>query len=799
MNSNLRKALASLVIIVVLFGWYVTIFGIGSLSSIKDAMKFGLDINGGVYVVMEADTNKSGAELKQLMEQTREVMNNRVNQMGISEATVSLEGTNRLRIEMPGVKDAQEAIDKIGQTAKLKFELADGTEVLTGKDVKTATIDTDSENGGYKINLTFTANGAKKFADATTKASSGQVTSTISGASNNSIVIMLDDDMVTAPTVAQTIDSTDCEITSNGGFSKEEASTTAALIRGGALPVSLHEVTSSVQTATIGVNALNKSVVAGFIGLLLIFALMIFMYSILGLFADIALLLYVLIVLWSMAGLGAVLSLPGIAGIIVGIGMAVDANVIIFARIKDEICAGKSIRVAVDQGFKHALVTVLDSQITTLIATVVLYEVGSTTVRGFALTLMISIIVSIFTAVVITQIFVGLAANSEKLAKNKYFGVHEDGTPKLFVKKQFKFIESRKIFYTISAVVIIAGIATAGIRGFNYGIDFTGGTMIQLDMGKTVSVTEVQKTISKYDLNPSIVLAGNNKDQIIIKTTKFLNADARAKVIDTIGAKYGTTSDDILASETFGPTIGKELRNNAVKAVLIAALGMLIYIIFRFKSWKYGVSSIAGILHDVLVVLSFYAIFRITVNNPLIAAVLTVVGYSINDTIVIFDRIRENRHLIRKEPLINILDLSINQTLNRSIMTSLTTLVSMVPLYIMVSSSIREFVLPLMVGIITGTYSSICLCSPLLYQFARNEDDKSKYLTAQQTKTAKKKAEPKQIAAGEAAAEADETVAEELKHNDLNAQKASNANAGGSKKSKSGQGKKKSGGKKKKK
>lgn len=743
MNGKLRKILSGLIIIAIVFGWYVTVFGIGPISSIKDVMKFGLDINGGVYVVLEADKEDtkemSDQELAKVMDQTREVLNNRVNAMGISEATVSLEGNNRIRVEMPGVKDAQQAIDQIGKTAQLNFLLADGTVVLTGDDVKDAAIDTDTNHGGYKIVLNFSKDGAAKFAEGTRRAASGSVAVadafSQAGVQNNAVLIMLDNEIITAPTVREAITQDSCEITRDGGgYEKEDASTTAALIRGGALPVSLHEVTSSVQTATVGADALDKSVIAGVIGLGLVFLLMLLMYHVLGLVADIALLLYVLMVLWVMAGLGSVLTLPGIAGIILSIGMAVDANVIIFARIKEEISMGKSIRVAVDQGFKHALTTVLDAQITTLIASIVLYEIGSTTVKGFALTLMIGILLSIFTAVFITQLFIGLLAESKTFAKNKFFGVNEDGTPKKFVKKEFGFIKNRKIFYICSATVIIVGLIFSVVRGFNYGIDFTGGTMLQIDMGKKVEVEEVKDTLADFDMKDmSVVLSGDKQEQIIIKTTNALNNESRAEVIEALSKKYDITQDDILASEEFGPTVGRELKSNAVKSVLIAAVGMLVYIIFRFKSWKYGVSSILGILHDVLVVLAFYAIFNITINNPFIAGILTVVGYSINDTIVIFDRIRENKKLHKKDSNQTVIDKSVNQTLNRSIMTSLTTLICMVPLFIMVSTSIREFVIPLMIGVLAGTYSSIFLCSPLFYEFSKKEDQ-SKYMLAQKTK-----------------------------------------------------------------
>ena len=725
MNVNVKRGLAVLVIIALVFGWFVTLFGIGGVDSVKDALKYGLDINGGVYVVMEAQTDATGEELAELMDQTRAVLDNRVNQMGVAESSVTIEGDKRLRVEIPGVDNAEEAIEAIGRTAKLTFILADGTIVVDGSNVKDAQIATDGSN--YKILLEFDSEGAGLFEEGTRKALSGEVTSSIDGVLSNQIAIVLDNEIITHPEVQNVISGGSCEIT--GGYTKEEASTTAALIRGGALPVELVEIQSSVQTATIGADALDKSIVAGAIGLGIVFVLMLVFYGMLGLIADIALLLYVVLFLWAMVGMGVVLTLPGIAALILSIGMAVDANVIIFARIKEEIAAGKSIRVAVDAGFKNALTTVLDAQITTLIAAVVLFEVGTTSVKGFALTLMIGIVFSIFTAVVVTQLFISLLASSKKFAKNKYFGVNEDGTPKQLLNKTFSFIKHRKVFYLISVVIIVIGLVFMMIGGMNYGIDFTGGTNIQVEMGKQVDISEVEDTLKDYELDPTIIYAGEGNTQIVIKTIKSLENAERAEIIETLGAKYGITQEDVLASEQFGPSVGDELKANAVKAVIIAAIGMLIYIVFRFRSWKYGLSAVVGVAHDVLMVIAFYAIFGFTVNNPFIAAILTLVGYSINDTIVIFDRIRENKRLYNKDNNETNIDRSLNQTLNRTIMTSLTTLVVMVPLCIMVSASIREFIIPLMVGVIVGCLSSIFVCSPLYYDLCRNEET-TKYMRA---------------------------------------------------------------------
>lgn len=726
MKLRTKKILSLLVIVILVLGWIISIFGAGPVKKISEQLKYGLDINGGVYVLLEAETDATGTELSRLMEQTKAVLENRVNAMGISEATVSVEGSNRVRVEMPGVDNAEEAIDQIGRTAQLRFLLADGTEVMNGDAVSDAGFDKDGTNGGYKITMDFTSEGSDLFSEATAKTASGDITSTITDAngtavSNQAIVIMLDDEIISAPVADKQITSRSCEITRPGGFTQEEASQISSLIRGGALPASLVEVNSSVESATIGADALTKSVEAGIIGLCIVFVLMILVYGLLGFVADVALALYVLLDLWILGGLGAVLTLPGIAGIILSIGMAVDSNVIIFTRIREEVAKGKSVLTAVDSGFHSALTTVIDSQTTTLIAAFVLYLIGTTSVRGFALTLMLGTVLSIFTAVVITQLFVSVIAENKTFGQPKYFGMKSDGTPRMFIKHQFNFIKNRKKFYAISLVVFLIGIGCAGFKGLQFGIDFTGGTTIQLDMGEQVDIDEVKDTIASYELDPTIVYAGEENDQIVIRTIKDLKSDERNEVVDTLREKYDLADDAVLASEEFGPTVGKELQNNAVKAVLIASLCMLIYIRFRFKTWKFGVAAISGLIHDVLITLAIYAIFGFTINNPFIAGILTVVGYSINDTIVVFDRIRENEIYYKRKEMDKRINDSVNQTLSRSLMTSITTLIVMVPLFFMVSNEIRQFLIPLIIGVSVGTYSSICFCSPFLYELTHRE------------------------------------------------------------------------------
>ncbi len=420
----MKKALAIALAVIIVFGWYVSIFGLGSIKPLKDQIKLGLDLKGGVYVVMEAETQATGEELRDLMNQTQLVMEKRVNGMGLSEPVVTIEGSNKIRVELPGAEDAEAAIALIGRTAQLQFVMADNTVVLDGSMVKNATTGVDSKYPQYyAIDLELTSEGAKRFEDATRKIVKNEVVSADSAMPPNVIAIILDDKIISAPAVSDIISGGKAQIT--GSYTQEQASGDAMLIRGGALPVALKEVNSSDVAATLGLDALKMSVYAGFIGIALIFIVMLVMYRIMGLAANIALLLYMLILFWIMVAMGSVLTLPGIAGIILSIGMAVDANVIIFARIKEEVSNGKSIRVAIDAGFKRAMATVIDSQITTMIAGVVLYQFGTGPVKGFAMTLMIGILASVFTAVVVTNIYLKVMGDSKFFNKKSYFGIKE--------------------------------------------------------------------------------------------------------------------------------------------------------------------------------------------------------------------------------------------------------------------------------------------------------------------------------------------------------------------------------------
>lgn len=711
----MKRVLVILLIIMIAVGWTISVTGVQmgaiEIEPINKQMKLGLDLKGGVYVVLEAKTDAQGDELKELMTQTQQVIERRVNAMGLSEPTVIIEGDKRVRIDLPGVKNASEAIASIGKTAQLEFTDYTGKVILTGKDVKDAGIIYQQDNPNEPVvSLDMTGEGADAFQEATYQMSLIPMPSKTDPNYDEDIIkkiiyIVLDGEVISAPVVNDEIRNGNGVI--EGGFTIEEAATLAALIRGGALPVNLEEIQTSVIGPTLGINSLNQSVFAGMVGIALILLFMVLYYRLPGLSASIALLLYILTVIWILIGFDAVLTLPGAAGLILSIGMAVDANVIIFERIKEEIRNGKSIRVSINSGFKRALTTILDANVTTIIAGVVLYQFGSGPVKGFAVTLMIGILVSLLTAVLITRLFLSVFSEIPAFNKAQYFGVNHK-------KFNLQVTKNSKRWYSISVIIIVVGLLAGTFGGFNLGIDFSGGTMIHINMNHQAEVADIKDTIKEYDLNETIVHVGNEKQEIIIKTKKSLSNAERSEIFDAIASQYDLTQEDLLAADQFSPAIGNEIREKALIAVLVASIGMLIYITVRFEI-KFAVAAIIALIHDIGLMIVFYGIFRIPINSPFIAAILIVVGYSINDTIVVFDRIRENIRINKKMKHDKIVDMSINQTLSRSINTSATTLIAILCIYIFGVESIREFTLPLIAGVLSGTYSSIFIASPVWY------------------------------------------------------------------------------------
>ncbi|EHL14538.1 protein translocase subunit SecDF [Peptoanaerobacter stomatis] len=666
----------------------------------------GLDLKGGVYVVYEANTDKTGDDLSKIINQTIEVFRKRIDGMGLTEPLIVREGENRIRIELPGVKDVNDAISTIGKTAQLRFVDSQGNEVLNGSHVVKSEVATNGKNQ-YVVTLQFNDEGTNLFAEATKQAAPTKAP----------IYIMLDEQIISAPNVQSEILGGSAEI--SGNFNAKSATELASLIRAGALPVDFTEVESSTKSAQLGDDALQKSIQGAGIGIALVMLFMVIYYKIPGLIADIALLAYMLIFILIYSSLGATLTLPGIAALILSVGMAVDANVIIFERIKEEIKDGKTVKTALKNGFSKALSTIMDSQITTIIAGVVLYSFGTGPIKGFAVTLILGILVSLFTAIVVTKFLFQNFLGFTDIKNMKMFGVSDKIKEN---KSTFNFVEKFKIFASLSVIIIVAGLGLGIFKGFNMGIDFTGGTTIEINMHKFEDHDKLLEISHGFDTTSSVDYLGEDKSIIQIKTTENLNDSQRKEVFAKYKETYNLQDDDLVQSGYIGASIGKEIQNKALISVLLASIFMLIYISFRFK-FTFGISAIIALVHDVLIVLAVYAIFKVPVNSPFVAAVLTVVGYSINDTIVVFDRIRENKKSLRRMPDSQIADISIGQTVTRSINTSVTTLLSILSLYILGVDSIKEFTFPLLVGILSGTYSSIFIASPLwvLFEKARTK------------------------------------------------------------------------------
>lgn len=729
---------------------FVSVYGIDSAhrGSARN-IKRGLDLAGGVSITyqVKGDTQPSAED----MSDTVYKLQKRVEQENYStESQVYQEGSDRINVEIPGESNAEEVLENLGKPGSLLFIMqydddgnvnysqglnltengdyeftyalarpleeieASGSIVLTGTDVSgaDARYQANQMTGANEVvvDLTLTEEGTEKFAAATAKA-----------AGRWSIGIYYDGRFISVPNVNSVISDGRAQI-SGGGMDYARAQQLASYIRIGGLKLELEELSSNVVGAQLGEKAIETSLYAGAIGLVLVILFMIVVYRIPGLASGLALILYVILTLLALNFLNLTLTLPGIAGIILSIGMAVDANVIIFARIREEIATGKTVKSAIDIGFKKALSAIVDGNVTTLIAAFVLMLMGTGPVKGFAQTLALGILLSMFTALVITkQIVKALFAVGFKA--EKFYGRAKEG-------KSVNFLKRKVLFFAVSGLVIVLGFVFMGINkgvhgnAMNYSLEFSGGTSFQASMPREYTLEEIDEQIK-----PAIAaVIGDNNIQaakvrgsvasedthtISIKT-RTLDEDMRAEVMDVLRNEFGVTEE--VEYQNISATISREMRSDAVVAVIIATICMLFYIWFRFKDIRFAASAVIALVHDVLVVLAFYVVTRISVGNTFIACMLTIVGYSINATIVIFDRVRENlRASGPKADVEEIVNRSITQTLTRSIYTSLTTFVMVFVLFIMGVSSIRDFAMPLMAGIICGAYSSVCITGALWY------------------------------------------------------------------------------------
>ena len=760
------KAIIGLIIFALVLGLfgYTAIWGVGSdKSGSASSIKLGLDLAGGVSITYQVvgDETPSAEDMSDTIYKLQQRVENYS-----TEAQVYQEGSNRINIEIPGVTDANAILEELGKPGSLYFiaqtdsegnpnyagsygkteegelyvqyilsksieELqADGSIVLTGNQVETAKAGTQQDSMGnsqYVVSLELTEDGKKAFADATTKAYKN----------GESIAIYYDDEFVSVPNVQAAITDGHAVITGQSSF--EEAEQLASTIRIGGLKLELEELRSNVVGAQLGSAAIQSSLLAAVVGFVLIIVFMIAVYYVMGLAASLALVLYTELLVILLYAFEVTLTLPGIAGIILSIGMAVDANVIIFARIREELATGKTVQSAIKMGFSKAFSAIFDGNITTLIAAAVLGWMGTGTIKGFAATLAMGIVISMFTALVITKFLLN-AFYAVGIQSEKAYGIGKE-------RKTIAFVSKKAVFFTISIVAILSGFVMMGINKaqmgetLNYSLDFIGGTSTTLTLNEDMSIEEIDDQIVPYiekitgDGNVQTTKVAGSND-IIIKT-RTLDKDEREEFANVMTEQFGVNEDSITA-ETISATVSSEMQRDAIVSVIVSAFFMLLYIWFRFKDIRFGASSVAALLHDVLVVLAFYAIAKIPVGNTFIACMLTIVGYSINATIVIFDRIRENLGEMRKEEIDEVVNRSITQTLSRSIFTSLTTFFMVFTLAIFGVSSIREFALPLMAGIICGAYSSVCITGSLWLVLRKKLGKKDK--NAKNVKNGKKAA-----------------------------------------------------------
>lgn len=717
MKKTKRNAVLVIIAFLLVLGVaiYTAIFGVADRGKVE-YIKLGLDLKGGLsvtYEIQEDDySDKDLEDTKYKIEKRVEAYTN--------EYSVYEDGDKKITAEIPGVTNADEILEALNIEGKLEFldpdnytKWSQGQEyeaALTGDDIKNATAGIDSDNGNDNVvQLAFTDEGAQKFADVTA-ANVGKI-----------VYIIYDNKVVSAPTVQSAITGGSAEINKIGSY--EEAEQLATTIRIGALPLTLKQVRSNIVGATLGSDAISTSLKAGAIGIALVFLIMIIVFRIPGLVASFALAFYTILDLLVINLFNVTLTLPGIAGVILSVGMAVDANVIIFTRIKEELADGKSVKQAVKGGFHNALSAIIDGNVTTLIAALVLGIFGTGTIKGFAITLAIGVVLSVFTALAVSQSLLTALVNLG-VADAKYFGVARE-------PKKTNFVKAGKFCMLGSLIVIIACFCMMPVNNkskgspLNFSVEFAGGTSLTVGFDKEYSLSEAEK-----DIVPVIAeAAGIGEAGISVQTVSGTNeivfkmpelsddgtddsqmTKVRTALTDKLGA-------DVKEANVISGSVSSEMSKNAIFSVILAAILMLIYIAIRFHDVKFGASAVIALLHDVAMVFCLYIILRLTVGNTCIACLLTIVGYSINATIIIFDRIRENIDIMRpkKATYKDIVNLSINQTFSRTIYTSLTTFVTIFVLYIMGVASIKEFALTLMAGIIIGAYSSVCITGPLWY------------------------------------------------------------------------------------
>ncbi len=747
--KNVQKGLLHLVIMLAVIALCIVTVVVGLGKHHKGSAKnilLGLDLAGGVSITYETVGDVSASEMSDTVYKLQKRAENYN-----TESQVYQEGDNRINVDIPDAENPRETLEKMGTAGSLYFVSNDvyleakenykptlndeGQEVFPedvkyssivceGADIADAKAATseDQTTGAVEnvVNVTFTASGTNKFAEASEYAYNND---------HEPIHIIYDNVVISSPAVQGIISDGNCQI--SGGFQEyEEANDLATTIRIGALPIQLEVLRFNVVGAQLGDEAIETSLFAALIGLILLILFMIVYYRVPGFAAAIALVFYVAAVMLTINILNVTLTLPGIAGVILSIGMAVDANVIIFTRIKEEIATGKTVKSSIKIGFEKARSAILDGNITTLIAAVVLWYLGSGVVKGFAQTLAIGIIISMFTALFITKIIL-MAFYNLGLSDVKFYGVQGEPSKIGFIKNKTKYFIISGAMFVICIVALIVNKATTG-QILNYGLDFMGGTSTQItfDSGVTINQdvkSDIEKIFKDNTSTKEVQVSDVEGENAILVKTMELSVEDNAAVVEALVASDYAIVEDNIQTETISATVSGEMKQDAIVAVIIAAICMLIYIWIRFKNLAFGASSVLALVHDVIVVLMVYAVLRnwVSVGNTFIACMLTIVGYSINNTIVIFDRIRENaQSKPGKANLPSVIDLSINQTISRSVNTTITTFLMVIMLVIFGVDSVRQFAIPLVAGIVCGCYSSICIAGTLYYMFVRRSKKK---------------------------------------------------------------------------
>lgn len=751
MNSKVKGVLQVLLVLVLIAAFaFVAARGIGGAhrGSAKN-IRLGLDLEGGVSVTYQAyKTDSTGKRTGEQptdkdMADTIYKMQKRVETLESTEAAVYQEGSDRVTIDIPGASDSEEVLKELGKAGALYFILYsdlntekggtpnEGDKVvydkskvlLTGDMIGEATSGSRQQEGTgkteYGVSIKFAGKGIKKFAKITGEHVGEQ------------LAIVYDEKLVSAPNLKEEISGGECWI--SGSFTSESAEQLASTVRIGALPLELENIHGNVVGATLGSQALKSSLFAGVVGLILVIIFMIVMYRISGVAASIALIFYVGAMLLALNGLNVTLTLPGIAGIILSIGMAVDANCIIFTRIREELATGKTVASAIDNGFSKAMSAIIDGNVTTLIAALVLYLKGSGTVKGFAMTLGIGIVLSMFTALFITKLLMK-AFCALGMTNTSMYGIQKE-------RKTINFIGNWKKYVVISGAVVVICVAGLVVRAasggplFNYSLDFAGGNSTSVDLSKTVTDEDKQKA---EDTAKSVIGSGKSVEISVADNTKIvvrteeLSEQKSEELKATMAKTFGVDESTKIESEFISGSVSDEMKVDAAVATLIATLCMLLYIWIRFRKLSTGISAVLALVHDVIAVLTVYVVASafIPVGSTFIACMLTIVGYSINDTIVVFDRIRENKaKATSRTSLAEIINKSITETLSRSINTSVTTFIMVFVLAVFGVDSVRQFAIPLIVGIISGCYSSVCVASPLWYVLSGKGEKEQKAVT----------------------------------------------------------------------